>query len=134
MPSKRPIDKVPSDPNAPRDRKKVHAGSYVHDEAYNTVQHDLGPWTETASSSRVEAFRYDYQNRALQVTWRNRKNPGYIYLEVPYEGYRSFSRAASKGRHINSTLNLYEYRLMTPDEIDAPSNEQRRGITSRARA
>jgi KTSC domain len=115
-------------------RKKVHAGTYVHDEAYDRFQHDLGPWTETPSSSRVSRYRYDYLNRALQVQWRNNKNHGYIYLDMPYEGYRAFARAASKGRHVNSTLNLYEYRLMSVDEVDAPSNDDRTGPMARARA
>lgn len=113
-------------------KKKVHAGTYVHDEAYNVDQHDLSPWTETPNSSRVSRYRYDYLNDAIQCQWRNQKNHGYIYLEVPYEGFRSFARAASKGRHINSTLNSYEYRLMSPEELDAPSNDNR-GLTSRVR-
>ena len=115
------------------ERKKVHAGTYVHDEAYNEVMHDLGPWIETPSSSRVSQFRYDHMNRALQVQWRNNKNHGYIYMDVDYDGYRSFGRVVSKGRHINSTLNNYPYRLMTPEEVQAPSNEDRRGISSRIR-
>ena len=118
----------------PAGRKKVHAGTYVHDEAYNEDQHDLTPWVETPSSTRVEAYRYDYLNRALQVTWRNGKNPGYIYLDVPYEGYRSFVRAASKGRQINRSLNSFDYRLMSPEELGAPSNNERTVLTSRSRA
>ena len=115
-------------------QKKVHAGSYVHDQAYNEDQHDLTPWVETPSSSRVEAYRYDFLNRAMQVTWRNGKNQGYIYIDVPYEGYRSFARAASKGKQINRSLNSYEYRLMTPDELQAPSNDERSPLSSRFRA
>jgi hypothetical protein len=114
------------------ERKKVHAGTYVHDEAYNDDQHDLTPWAETPKSSRVSRYRYDYQNNAIQVQWRNNKNHGYIYLEVPPEGYLAFVRAASKGKHINFPLNSYDYRLMTPDEVSAPSNSQR-GMTTRAR-
>lgn len=114
-------------------RKKVHAGTYVHDEAYNQFQHDLGPWAETPVSSRVSRYRYDYMNRALQVQWRNNKNHGYIYLDVPYEGYRSFARVASKGKFVNSSLNLYDYRLMTTDEVEAPSNERRSTLSSRVR-
>jgi hypothetical protein len=113
-------------------KKKVHAGTYVHDEAYNVDQHDLSPWAETPSSSRVSRYRYDHLNNAIQVQWRNNKNHGYIYLEVPYEGYRSFARAASKGKRINSDLNSYSYRLMSPEELDAPSNDNR-GLTSRVR-
>ena len=113
-------------------KKKVHAGTYVHDEAYNVDQHDLGPWAETPASTRVSRYRYDHLNRAIQVQWRNNKNHGYIYLEVPYEGMRSFARAASKGRHINASLNNYEYRLMSPEELDAPSNDSR-GLTSRVK-
>lgn len=115
-------------------QRKVHAGTYVHDQAYNEDQHDLTPWVETPSSSRVAAYRYDFLNRAMQVTWRNAKGPGYIYLDVPYEGYRSFARAASKGKQINRSLNSYEYRQLTPEEKDAPSNDERSPLSSRFRA
>lgn len=114
-------------------REKVHAGKYIHDEVYKGGQHDLTEWMETPKSSRVSAFRYDHANNALQVTWRNSTNHGYIYLEVPYESYRSFARAASKGRYVNSTLNGFDYRLMDPDEVQADSNPDRPGITSRVR-
>lgn len=117
---------------ASKTRQKVHAAATILDEAFDEAQHDLGPWVETARSSRVAAFRYDYLNHALQVTWRNNTNHGYVYLEVPYEGYRSMARAASKGRYVN-TLNGYDYRLMTPDEVQANSNPERRALTSRAR-
>lgn len=115
-------------------RKKVHAGAYTLDEAFNEEAHDLGPWVETPKSSRVEAFRYDYHNNALQMRWRD-GGPSYIYLEVPYEGYRSFVRSASKGRYINFAAdgNLGNYRRMTPEEESAPSNAERRALTSRAR-
>lgn len=114
-------------------RKKIHAGRYVHDEAFNEEAHDLGPWIETPKSTRVESFRYDYLNNAVQVTWRNGGKP-YIYLEVPYEGFRSFARAASKGRYINSGLEDYGgFRPLTPDEEAAQSNPERKAITSRVR-
>lgn len=116
-----------------RQRQKVHAGAFVHDEAFDEEAHDLGPWVETPKSSRVSAFRYDYLNRALQVTWRNNSNHGYIYLEVPHEEYRGMTRIASKGRFVNNHLNSYEYRLMTPDELQAASNSQRQQLTSRVR-
>ena len=131
-PAKPKIATVPK--SGPSGRRKVHAGTYVHDEAYNEDQHDLTPWAETPSSTRVEAYRYDFMNRALQVTWRNGKNLGYIYLDVPYEGYRSFARAASKGKQINRALNSFEYRLMTPEERQAPSNDERTIVTHRTRA
>lgn len=106
-------------------RRKVHAGTYVHDEAYDIDQHDCGPWIEV-NSSRVGAIRYDYQNRAVQVLWMGKPDSkGYIYLDVPYERFRSFIRSSSKGKFINSAMNSYEYRLMTPDELDAPSNDTR---------
>jgi hypothetical protein len=44
------------------------------------------------------------------------------------------ARAASKGRFVNSSLNGYEYRLMTPDEVQADSNSERSGLTSRVRS
>lgn len=110
----------------------MHAGAYSLDEAFNEAAHDLGPWIETPKSSRVDAFRYDYLNNAIQVTWRN-GGPSYIYLEVPYEGYRSMARAASKGRHINASLDNFGYRRMTPEEESAASNAERKAITSRVR-
>jgi len=82
----------------------------------------------------VRAFRYDHLNRALQVTWRNNNNHGYIYEGVPYETYRSFARAASKGRYVNMlTGGDRSYRVMTPDEVQAPSNPERKGLSSRVR-
>jgi hypothetical protein len=66
----------------------------------------------------------------VQVQWRNLKNQGYIYLDVPYEGYRGFARAASTGKGVNRILNGFDYRPMTPDEYSAGSNPQRHGIRS----
>jgi|SRR4051812_23125224 hypothetical protein len=124
---------VPAHQGTSKGRLKVHAGAFVHDEAFNEEIHDLGPWVETPKSSRVSAFRYDYLNRALQVRWRNNSNHGYIYLEVPHEEYRGMTRIASKGRFVNNHLNGYDYRLMTPDELQAASNSQRQQLTSRVR-
>jgi KTSC domain len=108
-----------------RVNRKVHAGRYVHDEAYNEEQHDMGPWIEV-TSTRVDAIRYDYQNRAVQVTWFNKpRERGYVYLDVPYERFRSFIRASSKGKYVNSAMNSFDYRPLTPDELDAPTNERR---------
>lgn len=123
--------------SAERPGGKPRAQALSAEEVYAGVDvggaHDLGPWIETPSSSRVSRFRYDHLQRALQVQWRNNKNDGYLYQNVDYEGYRSFARVASKGKHINSTLNNYEYRPMEVHEYDAPSNENRRGIGSRLR-
>lgn len=117
---------------AARGNEKVHAGRYVHDEAYNEEQHDMGPWIEVVST-RVDALRYDYQNRAIQVLWANKgRERGYIYIDVPYERFRAFIRSSSKGKFVNSAMtHNYEYRQMTPDELDAPTNERRSnfGIT-----
>lgn len=105
----------------------------VASRGYDPDKHDLSPWTETPGSTRVSRHRYDHANNAIQVQWRNNKNHGYIYLDVPYEGYRSFVRLASKGKGVNSHLNNFDYRTMTDDELSAPSNTSRRGISSRAR-
>ena len=117
-----------------RTRRKVHAPATILEEAFDEKAHDLGPWMETPKSTRVSAFRYDFHNRALQVTWRNNSNHGYIYLSVPYENYKSMARAASKGRFVNTSLNGFDYRLMTPDEVQAESNSERSALTSRVRA
>jgi hypothetical protein len=96
------------------------------------VQHDLGPWIETPRSTRVSRFRFDHLQRQLQVQWTNGKGPGHIYENVDYEGYRAFARVASKGKHVNSSLNGKVYRKMEGEE-DFPSNEKRKGIGSRLR-
>ena len=95
--------------------------------------HDLGPWIETPNSTRVKAFRFDHLQRQIQVTWRNGIGPGHIYENVDYEGYRTFARVVSKGRHINSTLNNKVFRKINPEELEAPSNDKRKGIGSRLR-
>jgi hypothetical protein len=113
------------DPQAKNDRRKLHAGTYVHDEAYDVDKHDMGPWIQV-NSSRVDQIRYDYMNRAVQVLWVNKpQSRGYVYLDVPYERFRSFIRVNSKGKYINSAMNGYDYRQMTPDELDAPTNDRR---------
>lgn len=110
------------------DLDDVYAGVDAEGQA-----HDLGPWIETSSSSRVKAFRFDHLQRQLQVTWRNNKNEGYLYEGVDYEGYRAFARVASKGKYINRILNGYTYRPMNSTEYEAPSNERRKGVGSRLR-
>ena len=110
-------------------RLKVHSDPADIEER----EHDLGPWVESPNSTRVRAYRYDYATRELQVTWRNNKNHGYVYRGVPYEGYRSFARAASKGKYVNNALNGYPYDLMEPDEVDALSNNERKALRSRVR-
>ena len=97
------------------------------------VRSDFGPWAETPASSRVRSYRYDYMNQATQVTWRNNKNPGYVYEGMEYEQFRAFARAASKGKYINSTLNGFSYRPCDATEISLPSNSRRRGPTARVR-
>lgn len=94
---------------------------------------DLGPWAETPNSTRVSAYRYDYLKNEVQVTWRNGNNPGYAYENMEYEDFRRFARVVSKGKYINSTLNGMGYRRLTSDEVKAPSNRNRRGV-SRARS
>jgi len=107
-----------------RQQGKQHAGTYVHDEAYDAEKHDCGPWIHFPKSSRVNAIRFDYMNRAVQVTWRDGGKP-YIYLDVPYEQFRSFVRAGSQGKYINAAMNNFDYRPATDEELDAPSNEER---------
>ena len=114
--------------NPASDRKKVHAGRYVHDEAYDESKHDMGPWIQV-NSSRIQAIRYDYLNRAVQVTWKRGGAP-YIYLDVPYERFRAFIRASSKGKYVNAAMNGFDYRQATPDELDAPTNERRSAMTA----
>jgi hypothetical protein len=113
---------------------KVHTGRFVNEEAYSEEVHDFGPWVMTPGSSRVGMFRYDYANRAVQVGWQGRGTVrAYMYMDVPYETFRSMIRAGSKGKFINSALNNFDYREATPDELDAPSNDKRTTPGSRAR-
>lgn len=95
---------------------------------------DPSPWINTsAASSRVSELRYDHGNRAVQVRWKNDKNIGYVYGDCSYEQYRSFARAASRGKYINRALNDLPYRLMTEEEVSEPVKTSRRGISSRVR-
>jgi len=100
-------------------------------------QFDCSPWASTSRSSRVRAYRYDHANDALQVLWKNRPSSGYGYLyeNVSYEEYRSFARAASLGKRINDPLTYgnFSYRPMSSQEENAPSNDKRRGLTSRTK-
>jgi hypothetical protein len=112
--------------------KKVHTGRFVNDEAYDENTHDFGPWVMTPKSTRVGGFRYDFLNKAIHVQWTGKGlSRTYMYMEVPYEIYRSMVRIASKGKFINSTLNNFDYRPATPDEVDAPSNDERIAPKSR---
>jgi arginine/ornithine N-succinyltransferase beta subunit len=105
--------------------KKVRGGSFTHEGSFDVDQHDCGPWIEV-TSSRVDSIRYDYQNRSVQVLWANKpQSRGYVYRDVPYERFRAFVRASSKGKYINSAMNGYDYDQMTPDELNAPTNDQR---------
>jgi len=95
--------------------------------------HDLGPWAETPASTRVKRYRYDYAQRQIQVQWRNNKNQGYIYEDVPYEAFRNFARAVSKGKAINRSLNSFSYGVMQGQEYEIESNAKRTAIYSRVR-
>lgn len=105
----------------------------------DTDSHDLSPWVNVSykpypssgpGSSRVSAFRYDHAAKQIQVQWQNNKNDGYIYENVNYEEYRSFARAASRGRRVNTHLNIKNYYPMQGEQT-LPSNSKRRGLTSR---
>lgn len=109
----------------------LHVPSTSPYEPEDFQRFDIGPWVESPSSSRVSRYRYDFANQALQVQWTNQKNHGYVYGPMDYEGYRAFARAVSKGKYVNRVLNGYPYRLMDPDEVDAPSNPRRQALTSR---
>jgi hypothetical protein len=114
---------------------KVHTGRFINDEAYDEDTHDFGPWIMTPKSTRVGGFRYDFANRAVHVQWHGKGlTRSYMYTEVPYEIYRAMVRIASKGQFINSTMNSFDYREATPDEVDAPSNDERTAPQSRANA
>lgn len=98
------------------------------------LHHDLGPWIETPASSRVSAFRYDFANDSLQVTWTNSRRP-YVYFDISYEKYRSMVRAVSKGKFIPSLGSNYQPLELSDHSgaEDLPSNDRRRAPASRAR-
>ena len=108
---------------------------YDHKTPADDPEHDLSPWTATPNSSRVSRFRYDHATKQTQVQWTNQIGNGYLYdvsnAPNPYEAYRLFARAVSKGQKINTMLNGLPYRNMTPDEFSAPSNSNRGGLSSR---
>lgn len=93
--------------------------------------HDLGPWIEAPSSSRVRAYRFDYGTNEIQVTWRNNKNPGYVYRGTDRHLYIRFARAVSKGKMINRVLDGFFYEPISPSELNAPSNPNRQALSSR---
>jgi hypothetical protein len=137
-----PKESAPSHAPTPRAGKQRSKGrvstvpttyGQVAQGGYDEAKRDLSPWIETMASSRVSRHRYDHINNAVQVLWsgRNAANPGYIYLDVPYDAYRNFARSASTGKAVNRILNGFDYRPMTPDEYSAGSNTTRRGLTSR---
>jgi hypothetical protein len=113
---------------------KTRKPTPLDDTSESADHHDLGPWAETPASTRVERYRYDYAQRQVQVQWRNHKNDGYIYEDVPYEAFRSFARAVSKGKQVNRSLNSFSYGVMQNAEYDLPSNPNRSAIYSRVRA
>lgn len=112
------------------ERKKVHTGKLVHEEEYAGGTHDFTPWVEM-KSSRLARARYDRVTEAIQIDWGN-GNPGYVYQEAGYETWRSFIRASSKGRFVNTHLNS-NYRRLDSDELNLPSNSQNTNPLSRGR-
>ena len=112
-----------------RTNQKVHAGRYVHDEAYNEEQHDMGPWIEV-TSTRVDAIRYDYQNRAIQVLWANKGRERGLHL------HRRALRALPRLRpcvlegQVRQLVHDAQLRVPAddPDELDAPTNERRSSL------
>lgn len=104
---------------------------YDDDLEIDVAVSDMSPWIYTPSSSRVSELRYDHGNKVIQVKWTNDKNIGYVYSASGYEQYRSFARAASRGKYINKRLNDLPYRLVTEEELAPLANPRRRGLTSR---
>jgi len=119
------------EPQGPRSGRK--AAEDPQEEA--DERHDLGPWIETPNSSRVLRYRFDYGSRTLQVLWRKpggSHGAGTLYSDVDYEQFRSFGRAISKGRAVNSILNSLSYEPLGNDH-HVPSNDRRRPPSSRFR-
>jgi hypothetical protein len=112
------------------ERRKVHTGKLVHEEEHAEGQHDFTPWVEM-TSSRLTAARYDRYTEAIQVEWGN-GNPGYTYKAAGYETWRSFIRASSKGKFVNSHLNPLDY---APDASGCalPSNDKNTNPLSRGK-
>ena len=112
------------------ERKKVHTGRLVHEQEHAEGVHDLTPWVEM-KSSRLARPRYDRINQSIQIDWGN-GNTGYVYKECGYEMWRSFIRASSKGRFVNSHLNSKDYGA-DAESIALPSNEDLTNPTARGK-
>lgn len=85
---------------------------------------DCGPWIETPGSTRVRSFRYDFAQGNIHIQWR-KGGPGHVYEDVPFETFKAFTKISSKGHGINSMLNGFSYRRITPEELNAPANNLR---------
>jgi hypothetical protein len=62
-------------------------------------------------SSRCAASRYYYPENKLFMTWTNGKTP-WIYHEVPVTVYSDFVSSSSKGKFVNSVLNLFTHNKL----------------------
>lgn len=65
-------------------------------------------WINADDSSRVEAFLYNYTNNILYVRWIN-NHTTWAYYDVTSALFEAFAAAPSKGKYVNSSLNLHSY-------------------------
>lgn len=65
------------------------------------------PWVNVASS-RVAQYMYDYTTSTLFLRWV-KYGTTWAYYNVSTALFESFVSAPSKGRYVNSTLNVHNY-------------------------
>lgn len=64
-------------------------------------------------STAIHDFRYDYDARALEVTFVTGRR--YLYHDVPPGAAEAFRSAFSKGRHFNAHIrDLYSFTELEP--------------------
>ena len=120
--------------------KKVRSTPRTKPGSTSDRDHDCGPWIEAPRSTRLTRYRYDYAQGELQVTWKNGR--GHVHTTYKVGGgvgdpegsaiYRKFAMAASKGKFVNNPLNnVANYWPSTPEELNAPSNPNRKAVKHR---
>lgn len=106
--------------------KKRQPAGHARDDWNEDDPHECSPWVETPSSSRVRRFRFDFATSNVHVVWANSRGAvGHVYENVPSEIYRAFTRSSSPGGAVNSMLNGFHHRPITPEELNLPSSTRR---------
>ena len=67
-------------------------------------------------SSVIAAMHYNERTRVLTVIYRGTRGK-YHYFDVPWEEWRAFRDADSKGTYLNTIFKEKEYRYEHVDEV-----------------